>query len=231
MLTHQSRVKSPKANLSFSPDLVEDLKRRCRNPRCRCKLHEPTSILRNAFCCRACFTGFYRSRCLACEKPMERKREDQTTCGDPQCKRALKRDPAHYWGKWLQVPGESLSGVGNPIESGTKTAHKPDRPWRQVAGSPMRSVGLRLATAGADRAAQLEREQRAAVEAYLHDPDSTRAAQREAAYVATVKRGRPVPTPALRIPTSCGWEPASNIDPASVPDIPAFLRRGKESTS
>jgi hypothetical protein len=50
---------------------------------------------------------------------------------------------------------------------------------------------------------QLERKQKALAEAYLHDPDPDRATQREAAYVAAVKRfrdhgyGKPVAAPAL----------------------------------
>jgi hypothetical protein len=89
----------------------------------------------------------------------------------------------------------------------------------------MSSTALRLATVGPDLAVRLEREQRAAIEVHLYAPDQARAAEREAAYVAAAKRGKPIAAPALRIPASCGWEPAPNIDPASVPDIPAFLRR------
>jgi hypothetical protein len=230
MSSLRSRVKSPKANLSFSPDVAQDLRHRCRNPRCRCKLPVPTDNPRNAFCTRGCFTSFYRSKCLVCEQPMERKQENQLTCGK-NCGGKLQRDRSRFFAKWGQIPPTLQHPLENPVNTGTKTAHKPGRAWRQVAGLAMSSVALRLATVGPDLAARLEREQRAAIEVHLHDPDEVRAAERETAYVAMVKRGRPVPAPALRIPTSCDWEPASNIDPASVPGIPAFLRRGKESTS
>jgi hypothetical protein len=60
---------------------------------------------------------------------------------------------------------------------------------------------------------------------HLHDPDQARARDREATYVAAVKRGRPVAAPAVMSSVGCAWSPAPNIDPASVPDIPDFLRR------
>jgi hypothetical protein len=95
----------------------------------------------------------------------------------------------------------------------------------------MSSATLRLATTGAERITRIESEQRALVGAYLHNPDPDRAARREAAYVAAVRRfrdhgwGRPVSAPALRIPTSCNWEPAPSIDPAGIPVISEFLPR------
>jgi hypothetical protein len=236
MSTMESKVKL-KAVLTFSPDVAPQLRHRCRNPRCRCKLHEPTDISRNAFCTRGCFTSFYRSRCLVCEQPMERKQENQVTCSRPKCKAALRRDRAHFFGKWgdqsgrgCQTPGEAERGVGNPANTGIKTAHESGR-WRQIAGPPTSSEALRLATIGAERITRLEQERRAAVEAHLHDPDPDRATQREAAYVAAVKRfrdhglGKPVAAPTLRIPTSCDWEPAPSIDPAGIPVISEFLRR------
>jgi hypothetical protein len=228
------RVKS-RATLTFSPDLETQLRHRCRNPKCRCKLPVPTDNLRNAFCCRSCFTGYFRSRCLVCEQPMERKREDQTTCGQSKCKSALGRDRAHFYGKWSQTPQALQLGVGNPIESGIKTAHKTDRPWRLVAGPAMGSATLRLVTVGAEQV-RPEREQRAAVEVHLHDPEPARAAQREVAYVATVKRfrdrgyGRPVAAPAVMSSAGCSWEPCKH--PANdFPDIPEFLQRNTESSS
>ena len=53
----------------------------CRNPKCRSKLPKPASNEREAFCARGCHTAFYRKRCLVCEGPIERSRDDQKICG------------------------------------------------------------------------------------------------------------------------------------------------------
>jgi hypothetical protein len=37
--------------------------------------------------------------------------------------------------------------------------------------------------------------------------------------------GRPVAAPTSRYLTSCSWTPSPGIDPASVPEIPSFLKR------
>jgi hypothetical protein len=70
-------------------EFATDLRRRCRNPKCRLKLPEPVSNEREAFCCRGCYRSFYRHRCLICEQPMERKTERQLVCGKRKCRNAL----------------------------------------------------------------------------------------------------------------------------------------------
>jgi hypothetical protein len=67
-------------------DFDAKLRHRCRNPRCKCKLPEPTSNPREAFCARGCYAGFYRSRCLICEKLIERQNEAQKICRRSACK-------------------------------------------------------------------------------------------------------------------------------------------------
>ena len=93
----------------------------------------------------------------------------------------------------------------------------------------MSSEALHLATIGPERIIELERSQKALVEAHLHTLDPVLETRREAAYVA-MKRfldhgyGKPVAAPALRIPMICDWTPSSGIDPAGVPEIPSFLQ-------
>jgi hypothetical protein len=240
MSSLRSRVKSAKAVLTFSPNVELPLRYRCRNPRCQCKLSVPTDSPRNAFCTRTCFTGYFRSRCLVCEEPFKRKQESQLTCSRPKCKAALRRDRAHFFGKWggqsglgCQTLGEAERGVRNPINTGIKSAHEPGR-WRQVAGPPMSPQVLRLATIWVDRVVQLEQEQKAVVEAYLHHPNQARAAERETAYVAAVRRfrdhgwGKPVAAAALQIPTSCDWAPCKHPADEFL-ELPAFLCRKRES--
>ena len=62
----------------------------CRNTKCRSKLKTPVSNKREAFCARGCHTAFYRKRCLVCEGPIERNRDDQKICGKAMCRRAWR---------------------------------------------------------------------------------------------------------------------------------------------
>ena len=43
------------------------MRKMCRNPRCGCKLPEPVSNSREAFCTKGCHSQFYRTHCLVCE--------------------------------------------------------------------------------------------------------------------------------------------------------------------
>jgi hypothetical protein len=241
MSSLQSRSKSAKANLTFSPDVELPLRHRCRNARCRCKLPAPVTNEKDAFCCRGCFESHYRKICVVCEKAFARKRDDQATCGRPKCQRALRLYPEQFLRKWVQVPAVNVKGSETLINRASKAAtgprSQPNRPWRQRISlwSPdqlMSPEALRLATLGPERIIELERSQRALVEAFLHSPDPERAAEREALYVATVKRlrdrgyGRPVAAAAFRSLVGCNWAPSPNIDPAGVPEIPEFLQRG-----
>jgi hypothetical protein len=241
MSSLQSKSKSPKrANLVFSPDVELPLRHRCRNARCRCKLPAPVTNEKDAFCCRGCFESHYRKICVVCEKAFARKRDDQATCGRPKCQRALRLYPEQFLRKWVQVPAVNVKGSETLINRASKAAtgprSQPNRPWRQRISlwSPdqlMSPEALRLATLGPERIIELERSQRALIEVHLHNPDTTRAAEREALYIAAVRRfrdrgyGKPVAAPASRYLTSCNWAPALGIDPAGVPDVPESLRR------
>jgi hypothetical protein len=108
---------------------MSKMRHRCRNPRCGRKLKEPTDNPREAFCCKGCFTSYYRNRCIVDERPYNRVREDQHTCGSRKCKGELRRHPLRYFGRWLPVPHEALSALRNPIKSGLKTGIKG---WRWV---------------------------------------------------------------------------------------------------
>ena len=151
MSSLRSRSKSLKAALAFS--LAEPpVRHRCRRPKCGLKLQVATNIMRNAFCCRGCRDSFYTSRCLVCERPMQRNQESQLTCDRSKCKAALRRDRAHFLGKWgasngqgIQTAGKAERTLETSIKTGLETATKPGR-WRQTAGPPMSAEVLRLAT-------------------------------------------------------------------------------------
>jgi hypothetical protein len=71
-------------------EYTQELRHMCRNPRCRCKLPKPVTNPREAFCARGCYNGFYLKRCVVCEGPIERKREDQKVCRKSKCRSAWR---------------------------------------------------------------------------------------------------------------------------------------------
>src|SRR6516165_10430663 len=71
-------------------EFTKDVRRYCRNPRCRSKLPLPAFNSREAFCARGCHTAFYRRRCLVCERPIERSRDDQKICRKAKCRSAWR---------------------------------------------------------------------------------------------------------------------------------------------
>jgi hypothetical protein len=136
-------------------DLQHDLRYRCRNPRCRCKLPEPTSISRNAFCTRGCYLGFYRTRCVVCEKVFERKNEREKTCGRRQCRLAFKRDRARFLGSRYGGGGEAtgvLETARSAQSTGLQKPHNADRPWRIIAGPELNLRSLQAAALPLDLA-------------------------------------------------------------------------------
>jgi hypothetical protein len=72
-------------------DFKQELRKRCRNPKCQMNLPEPVSNPREAFCVAGCYRAFYRSRCLICEEVFERKNEQQKVCGKRKCRSALRQ--------------------------------------------------------------------------------------------------------------------------------------------
>jgi hypothetical protein len=129
--------------------LTTELRTLCRNPRCRSKLPAPVENPRSAFCVRGCYRQFYRSRCLVCERPMERKTERKQLCGRPRCKsefRALQQ--REMLGSYLH-PTSAPNAAGNPIKQGTSAPLDPAGRYRIVAGPVLSDRQLQLATVGA----------------------------------------------------------------------------------
>jgi hypothetical protein len=62
------------------------LRHRCRNAgHCCQKLPEPVDSARRAFCCRGCYDQFYRKRCVACERSIERTVHNRRLCERRKC--------------------------------------------------------------------------------------------------------------------------------------------------
>jgi hypothetical protein len=97
----------------------------CRNQRCRSKLKAPIDNPHHAFCCRGCHGQFYRVRCLVCEDPMQRKRENQRfKSGHAKCQSEYQRFPRVYDFVSVQLAPDSQNargGLGSAHSTGVKT--------------------------------------------------------------------------------------------------------------
>ena len=115
---------------------VEEFRHFCRNTKCRSKLKTPVSNKREAFCARGCHTAFYRKRCLVCEGPIERNRDDQKICGKAMCRSAWRARTG--FGRYIGSSAAKLPSK-KPVNKGPKGAPKRDPrsvSWLIVAGPP-----------------------------------------------------------------------------------------------
>jgi len=92
----------------------------CRNPRCRSKLPAPVENHHHAFCARGCYESFYRSRCLVCEDPMQRRREgQQIRSGHAKCAAEYRKFP-HAFAFPVAKGQISHESLGSAHSTGTK---------------------------------------------------------------------------------------------------------------
>jgi len=110
-------------------EFTKDMRRYCRNPRCRSKLPSPAFNSREAFCARGCHTSFYLRRCLVCEGPLQRRNKTQRVCRKTRCRNAWRAKagfgrylPHPVLLAWRQKPLILLARnhPSNPIEHGAK---------------------------------------------------------------------------------------------------------------
>ncbi len=120
-------------------DFTQELRHRCRNPKCRTKLKPPVENDRHAFCTPGCYSQFYFKHCIVCENGLPTgSTVRRLICKRAKCKSALRAAPNRY--KWPgSYPGSqaALNCSETPIKSGLKTAHKHGSPlafsgWRRV---------------------------------------------------------------------------------------------------
>jgi hypothetical protein len=130
-------------------DFKVELRHFCRNKLCRSKLPAPVSNLREAFCARGCHGSFYLHRCLACEGPIERKREDQKVCRRPKCRNAWRAGSG--FGRYATSAAKLASETPDFIDP--KAPLKADR-WRIVAGSELTPTQLHCAIVGGQEAVE-----------------------------------------------------------------------------
>lgn len=209
---------------------------RCRHPRCGTKLKCPTDNPRDAFCCSTCFESFYRSRCLVCERPIDRKTERRQVCNRQKCRGQFRRHREQFLGTRYPALVLSHNGLGSADKTGLKNRSEAGRAPRQVAGPQLSQTSLRLASLPLDPelVARLERVHRPHVEIRAK---ARRAAERK----ALIKRRTPpvnvlggyqfpgAPTVDLRPINTPDWASPSRWKPtgagADVPPIPDFLLR------
>lgn len=106
-------------------EFTEQVRHYCRNPKCRSKLPAPVANEREAFCVRGCHSGFYRRRCLVCEREMERKAENQLICRRRKCRAALRAGSLDL-GRY-HIASAVTGPLKNPIKPGSKSGAADDR--------------------------------------------------------------------------------------------------------
>jgi len=106
----------------------------CRNPKCRSRLKAPVGNPREAFCARGCHSSFYLKRCLVCEGPLERKRDDQKVCRNSKCRSAFR---GGFEGGRYPPSAKLAAKTLDFIDSKQPLKRDPrSLSWRVVAGPP-----------------------------------------------------------------------------------------------
>jgi hypothetical protein len=118
------------------------LRHRCRNtPRCGLKLPGPVENPHRAFCCKGCYTQFYRKRCLVCERSKARPdgkiNIKHPTCWRRACKAELRQYPHVFVRKLPHIVCHDL-GSGNADGMGLKTASEAGVGWSSTADGAKR---------------------------------------------------------------------------------------------
>src|SRR5262245_4726328 len=196
--------------------LESQLRHRCRNPRCQMKLGVPTEQARDAFCTRGCHDGYYRRRCMVCEREMKRRVEHQRVCGRHKCRADFRANRTRFTSRRYLALDYVASPTRNPIKPGPK--------WRTVAGPQLSDTALRLATLPLDPAteARHKREHATRWDAHWRRVEDAALFQRHSP-PANILGG-------YRFPGApkTGLEPRRKIAPSPYGeglDIPDFLRR------
>jgi hypothetical protein len=206
-------------------EFENDLRHRCRNPKCRMKLPKPVSNEREAFCCRTCYEIFFRRRCRVCECTIEQpKRGHRIICKKAACRNAWKAKSG--FGRY---PLSSDAGITQKIadSTGSKQPSGPDRGWRIIAGPPLMPSQLHCASVSADEAVEAVRRSNAR---YWREANAAAEARclvkRDSAPVNVIGGYRFSAAPAIDLrPTASFATKPHTIVTGDGLDIPDFLRR------
>jgi hypothetical protein len=136
-------------------DFANDLRHRCRNPKCRMKLPAPVSNKREVFCCRTCYEIFYRRRCRVCECSIEQpKRGRRIICKKAACRNAWNAKSG--FGRYLLSSDARITQKATDF-TGSKQPSEPDRGWRTIAGPALTPSQFHCALVGAGAAVEAVR--------------------------------------------------------------------------
>src|SRR5215467_6384116 len=124
---------------------TEKLRHYCRNPHCRMKLKAPVENDYAAFCCRGCFTRFYRRRCLVCERDLSR---------DPMTGAALELGRRKFCGQKCQSEHRRFPRVYSVFASGSCTPSAEHRSDSKSAHSTGLKTRLRVVRGSGDPAVE-----------------------------------------------------------------------------
>jgi hypothetical protein len=133
-------------------EFAEEVRRYCRNPRCRSKLPAPVSNPREAFCTRGCFNSFYLHRCLICGRSIEQpKRGRRLICKRVKCRSDFRNK--FCLGRYHTSSAAKLISKEADFD-GVKEPLKRDRPWRAVAGPESSASAFHCAAVGGQEAVE-----------------------------------------------------------------------------
>jgi hypothetical protein len=204
-------------------DFANDLRHRCRNPKCRMKLPAPVSNPREAFCCPGCHKSFYLHRCLVCECPIGRKREDQKICRKSKCRSAWRARQG--FGRYVVSSAAKLASEG-PDFPRSKQPNELDRAWRIVAGPPLTPSQLHCALVGAGEAVEAARRSNARYWPEANAAEVPCLIKRDSAPVNVTGGHRFPDAPAVDLrPTKPVVTKPHAVVTGDALDIPGFLRR------
>jgi hypothetical protein len=129
----------------FNPGTAppQQIRTRCRNPRCAAKLPVPVENSREAFCCAGCDEQYYHSRFRVCEQLFRRKTSRKVVCSRESCRHQIKRYPEKYAPLWVSK-GVAHNDARSAHSTGLKIGTKSDRPYRVIAspGADLRPINL-----------------------------------------------------------------------------------------
>jgi hypothetical protein len=127
----------------------------CRNPRCRVKLSAPAENPRRAFCTPTCLSGFYRSRCVVCERELPPGPANRRVCRRTSCRAEVRRF-LHLYALENPETAPATGNVERPSKTSIKSLSKmPVRTWGPSLSE--RSLNLALLPLDPDTAARVAR--------------------------------------------------------------------------
>jgi hypothetical protein len=126
-------------------DFAQELRHRCRNPKCRMKLKTAVANEHHAFCTPGCHSSFYLKRCLVCENEKPVARSDRKFCRRPKC-RSRYHGNRPFYASPVPSTAPRTDSSRSAHSAGIKIAHNDDRPWRLVAGPTITAGQYHCAT-------------------------------------------------------------------------------------